>query len=271
MEICLTALLTSPDIRRVEEAYQAIFGTASIPDDEHTLDVRADNINTQIYKPIILEKVRSLLGKKHWSSIRLDHCTIAHLKNLPISHLTILFNLILYTSHISSSWKQSRTVFIPKKDADPQLVDSWRPITISSIALCLFNKILASRFRDSVSLCEEKRGFTSNDLANTFTLQSLIKHLRQSFWLYSISTLDLRKAFNTVLHWSIFQALQRFSINPKIAALVRDSYTGASTRITVDGSQTASIALLKGVKQGDPLSPVLFNMVIDKLIVSLQN
>ena len=76
-----------------------------------------------------------------------------------------------------------------------------------------------------------------------------------------VVTVDFEKAFDSVSHDSISRALKAFSIPPWLTATVNDMYDGASTTI---GPLTAHVK--RGIKQGDPLGSVLFNLVVDELI-----
>ena len=48
-----------------------------------------------------------------------------------------------------------------------------------------------------------------------------------------------------------------------------DAYSNATTTISCGQTTTSGIKLLRGVKQGDPLSPILFNLILDELLDSL--
>ncbi|KAG5866125.1 hypothetical protein JTB14_038102 [Gonioctena quinquepunctata] len=81
------------------------------------------------------------------------------------------------------------------------------------------------------------------------------------------SILDVSKAFDTVPHGALNPALIRLGVPPYIAQYISDSY-----RTEINGKDgKVAIELLGGVKQGDPLSPFLFNAVVDPLLAHLDN
>lgn len=65
------------------------------------------------------------------------------------------------------------------------------------------------------------------------------------------------------------RALKRFGIHPAFAEYISSIPSGVQTTISVGNKSTGLIEVRRGVKQGDPLSPVLFNLVMDELICKL--
>jgi hypothetical protein len=81
--------------------------------------------------------------------------------------------------------------------------------------------------------------------------------------------LDISKAFDTVPHEAIDHALKKKGIPEYVRKFIKDSYKGMSTVIK-QGNHEIEIQIKRGVKQGDPLSPLLFNVVIEPLILQLE-
>ena len=52
--------------------------------------------------------------------------------------------------------------------------------------------------------------------------------------------------------------------------MITNSYSGATTRIRTPTGLTADIPVLSGVKQGCPLSPIIFNLTIDLIIRTIK-
>ena len=87
---------------------------------------------------------------------------------------------------------------------------------------------------------------------------------------YDVVFIDLAKAFNTVLHESIEKALCRKGVPSGVVRVVQSLYAGALTNISVGKTMTRAININAGVKQGCPLSPLLFNLILDELAERLE-
>ena len=97
-------------------------------------------------------------------------------------------------------------------------------------------------------------------------IEGIIADARKRSRTLYITFVDVAKAFDTVSHHSIERALCRLRCPKPFVTLVRNLYQGAQTRIHLDGVDTEAIQITNGVKQGCPLSPLLFNSVTDELL-----
>src|SRR5258705_3478217 len=64
-------------------------------------------------------------------------------------------------------------------------------------------------------------------------------------------------------------ATRRFGLPRSATEYLRRTYRNTTTRVECKDRTSAPIPMTTGVRQGDPLSPLLFNMVIDELLDSL--
>lgn len=78
--------------------------------------------------------------------------------------------------------------------------------------------------------------------------------------------IDFEKAFDTLKHSAIWSTLTCKGIPQKIINLIRALYYNASCRIQHDNNVSNPINVEIGVRQGCPLSPLLFNVVIDSVM-----
>ena len=185
--------------------------------------------------------------------------------------LAALFSCWALSGRVPDSLKGNRSLLIPKGNEDLHKIGNWRPLTISSMILRLFTKLLSKRLMDDMIICPRQRGFirAAGCYENLTALSSMIEHGKRRNGI-AVTFLDLAKAFDTVSHHHIEVALKRHGVPKIVGDLILNLYSNASTSFCVNGDQTAGIAILRGVKQGDPLSSWLFNLCMDPLLKRLE-
>lgn len=145
------------------------------------------------------------------------------------------------------------------------------PITIGSSPQRLSHRIIANRLKQDTKLNSNQRGFVEADgvLTNCLLLNTFIKSKRRQVKPHVVVALDIQKALDRVSHNCIKRALTRFGIDEMTANYIMEDLRGSSIRISLGKLTTEPITIKRGVKQGDPLSPILFNLVIDELVDNL--
>ena len=105
---------------------------------------------------------------------------------------------------------------------------------------------------------------------HTFTLQSIISDCKRNYKDCYIAWLDLRNAFGSINHEVIYTTLSHMGYPLSFVDLIKDIYTDASTVIRISREdETSPIDVNAGVKQGCPISPILFNLTSELLIRSV--
>lgn len=197
-----------------------------------------------------------------------DGMTLKEMLKIPVPILTLVLNNILFFAHAPESMRESRTVFIPKK-SKPLSPTDLRPITLSSFLARLFSKTLLGALSNGRCFHPYQNGFGEDRAApsNLITLQALMIHAKKSQSGLYVASLDLRKAFDSVGHTLLLQALAAKGASKHIVELVGDLLSNCSTTFRYgDLEDGRRVPLRCGVKQGDPISPFLFNCVIDPLL-----
>ena len=173
-----------------------------------------------------------------------------------------LYNEILTTGQTDDGWHETIFCMIPKS-GDLTDASNWRPIAILPILYKIFSRMLYDRLLPLLDAeqSEEQIGFRpGRRIDDAFViLDSIIgKAIEFQVPLWMIS-LDLRKAFDRVQYTPLFSALRDQGVPESYVSLLRALYR--DQRGSVNGSKTFSIS--RGVKQGDVLSPLLFNAALE--------
>ena len=85
-----------------------------------------------------------------------------------------------------------------------------------------------------------------------------------------ITLLDLRNAFGEVNHQLIRASLKFHHVPDLFIDLFNNIYQNSLTAITYDNNWTNFLPITKGVLQGDPASPLFFNLCFHTLMITLK-
>ena len=82
----------------------------------------------------------------------------------------------------------------------------------------------------------------------------------------AIAKFDLEKAFDNVNHRFLFKMLKKLKLPNSLVKWIQILYKEPTCRIVVNGAFSNLIQITKGLRQGCPLSMLLFGIVLEALI-----
>lgn len=185
--------------------------------------------------------------------------------------LTALFNACYRLEAVPPAWKTSNTVLVYKK-GDRDNLENWRPLALGDTMPKLFAALVADRMTDwavdSGKLSRAQKGFLRDEgcLEHNFVLQEILTDARRTRRQAVVAWLDLSNAFGSVPHASIRGALVRSGAPGALINIWGSMYDGCTTRVRTADGYTEPIPIRSGVRQGCPLSPIIFNLVIDSVV-----
>ena len=150
--------------------------------------------------------------------------------------------------------------------------NNYRGICVSSALLKLLCSLIKNRIQRFVDENElisknqigfKKKSRTSDHL---LTLKSVVKKYvtlgKQKLY---VCFVDLKKAYDSVWHEGLFYKLEKLGIRGNILDLIKNIYVKTKCAIKCEGKITNFFNYTKGVRQGCPLSPLLFNLYVNDI------
>jgi hypothetical protein len=82
---------------------------------------------------------------------------------------------------------------------------------------------------------------------------------------------DFKKAYDSVHRNSLYNISNHSSFPDKLIKLTKIGMEEAKYRVRVDNELSSPFTVDTGLKQGDTLSPLLFNLTLEKVVRELQS
>ena len=159
------------------------------------------------------------------------------------------------------------------KKGDNEDLANYRPITLINSDIKILTKVLANRLKNVLpkiihytQTCVNGRKIDTT----LHTVRDLIQLAEEKNLEAAFIFLDQEKAFDRVNHEFLFKVMKAFNIGDEFISWVQTLYQGAVAQVMINGHLTGKIKLKRGVRQGDPLSPLLYVLVIEILALQLR-
>ena len=176
---------------------------------------------------------------------------------------------------LSYSFYKATITPIPKPDKDNTHKKIYRPISLMNSHAKIFNKILANRIQQHIKklIHHDQVGFMPGmqGFFNICKSIYVIHHINElNDKNHMIISIDAEKAFDKIQHPFMIKTLQKMDIEGTYLNIVKAIYDKPTANI-LNGEKLKAFPLRSGTRQGCPLSPLLFNIVLKVLATAVRN
>ena len=202
-----------------------------------------------------------------------------------LSMLTEFINVALATGQTPYSWRKAIITMIPKKKEDGSVskeVQEMRPISVLQEFGKIASKLLANRLgkillQNPHVMSPSQRAFLKDGSTSQCLniVLNVLEDFKEKHKLNSKSTLfllayDQEKAYDSVQEYTIRASLERFNFPELFISFVLCNLHQASSCFKTFYGPTREFQVETSVRQGDPLSPLVYICITDALHSGIQ-
>ncbi|GKC76929.1 RNA-directed DNA polymerase, eukaryota [Tanacetum coccineum] len=173
--------------------------------------------------------------------------------------------------NFATGCNSSFVALIPKV-LDPKVVSDYRPISLIGSLYKVITKILASRLSMVISdlISDVQSAFLPNRqiLDGPFIINEILARCKAKKQQAMIFKVDFAKAYDSIRWDFLDDVLASFGFGSKWRSWIRGSLSSGRASILVNGSPTTEFQFFRGLKQGDPLAPFLFLLIMEAFHLS---
>jgi hypothetical protein len=155
------------------------------------------------------------------------------------------------------------------KVLEASTIKKYRPICLLNVDFKVFLKLLNDRLTPIAGniVSDSQTAFIKgrNILEGVVTLHEVLHELKRTKEEGVLFKIDFEKAYDKVKLDFVREVVERKGFPPSWIEQTMSTIQGGKVCVNVNGERSQYFRTYQGLRQGDPLSPILFNLVVDVL------
>ena len=190
--------------------------------------------------------------------------------------LSVFFQDLLneiYEDEILPESQKKGIIKISYKKNGRQHIKNYRPITLLNTDMKIITKTLAKRLANVLKniIHESQKSVKGRKITENIHLaQDLIDAVLKDKTNAAYIFIDQEKAFDRISHTFLFKTLKRFGFGENLIKWIKIIYKDVTSRVKVNGFLTKPIEIQRGVRQGCPLSALLYVICSEVLTINIR-
>lgn len=196
--------------------------------------------------------------KHFWTSLKRPFCN--------------MLNETFSKGQLPDSLKTAVVTLLYKKDSK-EMLKNYRPISLTNYDYKILAFVLSARIQKIIHKLISRNQtayIKSRFIGNNVRLVADLIDYSETFSVPGIMlSLDFEKAFDTINWEFMFKCLEKFNFGPSFIKWVRILYSDPNMVVKNNGFISKAIRLERGLRQGCPLSAILFILCVEILALKL--
>ncbi|VVC27148.1 Endonuclease/exonuclease/phosphatase,Reverse transcriptase domain [Cinara cedri] len=180
-----------------------------------------------------------------------------------------LIQQIWIKEKIPQDWNESLICPIFKK-GNRKKVENYRGITLLNTGYKVLSLIILKRlqiYTDEI-VGNYQSGFRKNKSTtdHIFVIRQIMEKSYEFAKDLHMVFVDYKQAYDSIIREKLWKVLKDFGLPTKLINMIKLCNPNTSSRVKVNNEISSSFIINSGLKQGDAMSPVLFNMALESVI-----
>ena len=176
---------------------------------------------------------------------------------------------------LSFSQREGIISLIPKQGKDLRELKNWRPLSLLNCDYKILTKVLANRMKIGLKeiINEDQIGYMEKRFCgeNTRLIADILEYATAQKIESILLLIDFEKAFDTISWNFLYKTLEFYNFGENFISWIKLLYTNIFSKVTNNGYFSNNFSIYRGIRQGDPISALLFLPVAEVMATVIRN